>query len=427
MNTLAQAASGLLGKTETSTPIIPNMDPNNPMNAVVWKGAKNVEYKQMPRPLLTDQTDVVIRVTATTICGSDLHLYTNAMLDMHTDDILGHEFMGIIEQVGSDVKKLKIGQRVVVAFDIACGHCEYCKRQEYTGCDTTNPSKLMETMYGHRSAALFGYSHLTGGAPGGQADYVRVPWGDVNCLPLPADIPDEKALYLSDVIPTAYHAVEFGNVQQGSTVAIWGLGPIGLIAARWAQIRGASRIIGIDCVEERLRTASQILKIETINFKEEDTVKTLFAKVPGGVDCSLECAGFEYPNSTLHKVERALQLETDTADILTEMMTATRKFGNISIIGVYTGFANHFPVGAMMEKAITVKGGQSPTQKYWEMCLEKLRSGEMDPSFILTHRGKLSDGPKIYDQFYKKEGVIKCFLRPDGIDHHGQPIPKMTN
>jgi len=426
MNALSQAASGILGKAETSTEIIPNVDYDRPMGAVVWKGAKSVEYKQMPRPLITDQTDVIVRITATTICGSDLHLYTNAMLDMHTDDILGHEFMGIVEQVGSDVKKVQVGQRVVVAFDIACGFCDYCKREEYTGCDTTNPSKLMEAMYGHRSAALFGYSHLTGGTPGGQSDYVRVPWADVNCLPLPADITDEQGLYLSDVIPTAYHATEFGNVQEGSTVAIWGLGPIGLIAARWAQIRGAKRIIGIDCVEERLRTAREHLKIETINFKEEDTVKTLFAKVPGGVDCSLECAGFEYPNSTLHKVERALQLETDTADILTEMMTATRKFGNISIIGVYTGFANHFPVGAMMEKAITIKGGQSPTQKYWKLCIEKLRSGEMDPSFIITHRGKLSEGPKYYDMFYKKEGVIKCFLRPDGIDHHGQPIINNT-
>jgi len=422
LNALSKAADSLLGKVETSTPMIPNTDPSRTMDALVWKGKLDVQIKSMPRPLITDKTDVIVRITATTICGSDLHLYDNAMLDMHTDDILGHEFMGIVDEVGSDVKKIQKGQRVVVAFDIACGKCDYCKREEYTGCDTTNPSKLMEDMYGHRTAALFGYSHLTGGTPGGQADYVRVPWADVNCLPLPADVPDEKALYLSDVIPTAYHSCEFANVQKGSTVAIWGLGPIGLIAARWAQIRGASRIIGIDCIEERLRTAREVLKIETINYKEEDTVKGIFQRVPGGVDCSLECAGFEYPKTMLHKVEIALSLETDTADILTEMITATRKFGNVSIIGVYSGFANHFPIGAMMEKAITVKGGQSPTQKYWHMCLEKLRNGEMDPSFILTHRGKLSDAPKLYNQFYKRDGVIKCFLRPDGIDHHGQPI-----
>jgi len=392
--------------------MMPNLDPDRPMGAVVWKGAKSVEYKKMPRPLITDQTDVVIKVTATTICGSDLHLYTNAMLDMHQDDILGHEFMGVVEEIGTDVKKLTKGQRVVVSFDIACGQCDYCKREEYTGCDTTNPSKLMETMYGHRSAALFGYSHLTGGTPGGQAEYVRVPWADVNCLPIPDNVSDEQALYLSDVIPTAYHATEFGNVQKGSTVAIWGLGPIGIIAARWAQIRGASRIIGIDCVAERLRVARDVLKIETINFKEQDTVKTIFEKVPGGVDCSLECAGFEYSTSITHKVERALMLETDTADIWAEMIYATRKFGYISVIGVYSGYANHFPVGALMEKALTVKGGQSPTQKYWKYCLEMIMNGQVDPSIIITHRGKLEDGPKLYDQFYKKEGVIKCFLRP---------------
>jgi len=330
--------------------------------------------------------------------------------------VLGHEFMGIVDDVGSEVKHLKKGQRVVVAFDIACGTCDYCKREEYTGCDTTNPSKLMESMYGHRTAALYGYSHLTGGVPGGQAEYVRVPFADVNCLPVPDDLPDEKVLYLSDVVPTAYYATEMGEVKEGTTVAIWGLGPIGLMAARWCQIRGARRIIGIDCVPERLAVAKNRLKIETINFKEQNVCKTLEQMVPGGVDCGIEAAGFEYATTMRHKVEIAVGLETDTSDILTEIITSVRKFGVVSIIGVYSGTTNHFPIGAMMEKGLTMRGGQSPTQKYWKMCLDKIKSGELDPTFILSHKANLEAGPQLYEQFYNHtNGVIKVFLRPPGI------------
>jgi len=304
---------------------------------------------------------------------------------------------------------------VVVAFDIACGTCDYCKREEYTGCDTSNPSKLMESMYGHRTAALYGYSHLTGGVPGGQSEYVRVPFADVNCLPVPDDVSDEKALYLSDVVPTAYYATEMGEVSEGSTVAIWGLGPIGLMAARWCQIRKAGRIIGIDCVPERLALAKNRLGIETINFKEQDVLKTLDKMVPGGVDVGIEAAGFEYSTTIRHKIERAVGLETDTADILTEIITAVRKFGRVSIIGVYSGTCNHFPIGAMMEKGLTVRGGQSPTQKFWKMAMEKIRSGELDPTFILSHKSTLAAGPMLYEKFYNRtEGVIKVFLRPPG-------------
>jgi threonine dehydrogenase-like Zn-dependent dehydrogenase len=382
------------------------------MHALIWHGKKNIQYVEKPKPTITDPQDVLLKVTATSICGSDLHLYTGAMMDMYDGDILGHEFMGIIEEVGSDVKTLQKGQRVVVAFDIACGKCSYCQRQEYTCCDTTNPSKLMEKMYGHRTAALYGYSHLTGGVPGGQAEYVRVPFADVNCLIIPDNVPDEKALYLTDVIPTAYHGVALGDVKEGSTVAIWGLGPIGLMIARWAQILKASRIVGIDCVPERMEIAKRILGIDVINFKEQDTVKTLMELIPGGPDVAIEAAGFEYSTTWKHKVERALSLETDTADILTEMITAVRKCGTVSIIGVYSGTCNHFPIGTMMEKSLIVKGGQSPTQKYWKMALEKIQSGELDPTFIISHKAKLSDGPELYKKFYDKDGVIKVFLRP---------------
>jgi len=383
------------------------------MNALAWMGKKDIQVISAPRPMITDQRDIVLKITATTICGSDLHLYSGAMPDMYKGDIIGHEFMGIVEDVGTEVKTLHQGQRVVVAFDIGCGTCDYCKREEYTACDTTNPSKLNEEMYGHRLGAFYGYSHLTGGVPGGQAQYARVPFADVNCLVIPDDVPDEKALYLSDAVPTAYHGTELANVRPGCTVAIWGLGPIGLMAARWSQIRGARKIIGIDKVPERLAIARNVLKIDTIDFSKEKTVNRIQELVPGGVDCAIECAGFEYAKSIVHKVERALNLETDTADILAEMIYATRKFGNISIIGVYAGFCNHFPIGAMMEKDLIVKGGQSPTQRYWKMCLEKIVSGEVDPTFFVTHKGSLQDGPTLYKLFYeKKEGVVKVFLRP---------------
>jgi len=263
---------------------------------------------------------------------------------------------------------------------------------------------------------LYGYSHLTGGVPGGQAEYARIPFADVNCLPIPDDVPDEKALYLSDVVPTAYHGTELGDVKEGSVVAIWGLGPIGLMTARWCQIKKASRIIGIECVPERIDVARRVLNIETINFKEKNVLETLLEMFPGGVDVAIECAGFEYATSILHKIEMGLKLETDTADIFTEMFSAVRPFGNVSVIGVYAGYANHFPVGMMMEKDLTIKCGQSPTQKYWKMALDKIQSGEIDPSFIVTHKMTLADGPILYKKFNEKtDGVIKVFMRPNLI------------
>jgi len=413
MNLAAKMADKSLGPVPTSTPSQPVWDETVKMHAVSWHGKKDVRYEEKPRPHIADPRDVVIRVTATTVCGSDLHLYSGSMPDMHTGDILGHESMGVVEEIGSEVKTLQIGQRVVVAFDIACGLCEYCKRQQYTTCDTTNPSKLMEKMYGHRTAALFGYSHLTGGIPGEQAEFVRVPFADINCLPIPDDVPDEKALYLSDIVPTAYHGTELANVQPGTVVGVWGLGPVGLCIARWCQIRGASRIIGIDCVPERLQIAKR-LGIETVDFKAQNTVQALQEMVPGGLDCAIEAVGFEWSKTLTSKIERAIGLETDTADILSECITCTRKNGIISIIGAYAGYANHFPIGAFMEKHQLMTGGQSPTQKYWKMALEKIRTGEFDPTFVVSHKLPLSEAPLVYHKFFNREdGVVKVFLRPD--------------
>lgn len=420
MNVAANIATKALGERVTDSPAQPVLDEHEQMNAIVWMGKKTVKYTKVPRPHIADPRDVVVRVTATTICGSDLHLYSGNAPTMQSGDIIGHEFMGIIDEIGSEVRTLSKGQRVVVAFNIACGKCDFCQRKEYSGCSETNPSNLQKKMFGTRTGALFGYSHLTGGVPGGQAEYVRVPFADVNCLPVPDDVPDDKALFLSDVVPTAYHGAELADVHEGDTVAIWGLGPVGLICAKWCQLRGASRVIGIECVKDRIDIARETLGLQCINFAEQDVVKTLLEWFPNGVDCCIECAGFEYATSLKHKMEMAIGLETDTADIFSEMFTVARCYGRVSIIGVYMGFANHFPVGAMMEKDLIIKCGQSPTQRYWKMCLDAIQRGELDPTIMVTNRGTLSEAPKLYDLFNrKKEGVLKVFLRPDYLAQAG--------
>jgi len=413
MNVIAQMSNYMSGEREVEVPARPNLDENKKMHAVIWHGKNDVRYVDVPTPLITDSRDIILRVTASTICGSDLHMYSGGVTPMHDGDILGHEFMGTIEEVGSDVTNLQQGQRVVVSFPIACGTCDFCTRKEFTGCKTTNPSNLMKDKYGHRTAAIFGYSHLTGGVPGGQAEFVRVPYAEVNCLPVPEDLPDEKVLLLSDVVPTAFHGVETAEVKPGDKVAIWGLGPIGLMAAKLCTLRNAGLVVGIDRVKERLELAKSI-GIQTINFSDEDVLKTLSDYAPDGFDVVIECAGFEASKTMLHKIEQTFMVETDTSDVFEEMFSALRPFGRCSVLGVYVGYANHFPVGAMMEKGITITSGQAPVQKYWKDCLEMIKSGELDPTFMFTHRRSLSDAPELYKKFSnREEGVIKVFLRPE--------------
>uniref|UniRef100_A0A915DN93 EGF-like domain-containing protein n=1 Tax=Ditylenchus dipsaci TaxID=166011 RepID=A0A915DN93_9BILA len=376
----------------------PKWDDQRKMHCLVWNGKCNVDYVEHARPCITEPKDVLLKVTATTICGSDLHLYKGTFKGMRAGDIIGHEFMGIIEEVGSQVETLKVGQRVIVGFSIACGQCDYCKREEYTACDMTNPCGTVEKLYGDRPSGFYGYSHLTGGFPGGQAEYVRVAFADVNCLPIPDDIPDEKALYLTDVIPTAYHGVVMGEVGKDSVVGIWGLGPIGLMCARWCQIVGARRVIGIDTVPERLLLAKNQLGIDIIDFREEKDVVGALRRLAGGpLDVAIECAGFDYVQCWFHKLQQTIGLETDTSEIFDQMIRAVRKF-----------------VGAMMEKGLTIRGGQAPAQKYWRLCIEKIKSGELDPSFLVTHFGTLADGPKFFKMMNEKEGgCIKVFMRPE--------------
>jgi len=401
------------------------------MKALAWFGTKDVRVIDAPIPDIIDDEDVVLKVTGTTICGSDLHLYHGEIMGMQKGDILGHEFMGVIDRIGKNVTKLHVGDRVVTSFQIACGKCEYCKKKLSSFCDRTNDSVLQEKMYGQRDAGFFGYSHFTGGFPGGQAEYVRVPFGDVNCYQLPDNIPDEAALYLSDILPTSYHTVVDTGVEKGDVVAIWGLGPIGLCAARWCQIKGAKRIIGIDAVPSRLAIAQERLGIEVINFKEhKDVVKRIHEIVPKGLDVALDCGTFHEPKSWTHSIQKTLMLETDVPETINEALMSVRKMGRIGIISAYAGFANGINVGALMERGIRLIGnGQAPVHLYWEEIVNKyLATGEFDTKFIVTHRVPLEEFAELYNAFDKRApGVEKVFVETKFSNPPSAGYPKLTH
>jgi threonine dehydrogenase-like Zn-dependent dehydrogenase len=387
------------------------------MHALTWNGSNSVKLIETNKPKVIDPRDVVIKVTGSTICGSDLHLYHGSIPQLQNGDILGHEFCGVVDSVGSAVTGLVSGERVVASFQIACGTCSYCKEGLSSMCDRTGSSEVQNMLLGPRIAGCFGYSHLTGGFAGGQAEYVRVPFGDVNLLKLPDDVPDEKGLYLSDVLPTSYHCVHDTGVYKGNTVAIWGLGPIGLFCAIWAFKAGASRVIGIDNNWRLDYAKSRVPNLELLNFSEVKSGKgvagTLLEMVPGGVDVALECVAGEYPKGWLHKAELALGLETDTSEILNEMVISVRKFGRVGITGVYAGFTNHFNIGAVMQRGIRLIGnGQAPVHKYWKEILVMIQTGEIDPTVMLTHRLSLEDAPAIYAKFNnREEGIVKPFIQ----------------
>ena len=417
-NSAAKLVDKITGKKEViegSTE--PKWEENEQMHAITWQGKRSVTCSLVPKPALTHPGDVIVKVTACTICsGSDLHLYAGEIPTMESGFILGHEAMGIIESKGDEVTKFNVGDRVVIAFDIACGQCDACQRQEFSGCRETNSSLLAENTFGHAPGAIFGYSSLLGNVPGSQAEYVRVPLADVNCFKVPDSVPDRKALYMSDVLCTSLHAVDMGEVKEGDTVCIWGLGPIGLNAARWCQIRGAKRVIGIDLVPERLQLAKEKLEIEVVDrsqLSSADLVENLLALIPGGADCCIEAVGFRFDISLLHKIERAIGLETDTPEILTECFKIARPYGIVSIIGDYVGLANQFPIGMIMMKHLKVLSGQCPCQKYFQYVMDKIEDGEIDPTFMITHEISLKDAPIAYSKLYNKEdGMVKVFINP---------------
>jgi threonine dehydrogenase-like Zn-dependent dehydrogenase len=404
----------------------PKHDPSGAkMQAVHWTGNKSVSVSECPKPAVTDDSDVVIRITSTAICGSDLHLYVGCVPGMKSGQVLGHEPMGIVESVGPKVTKVKPGDRVVIPFCLACGECWYCKHELFSSCERTNPSVTQEKMMGARTAGLLGHPELMGGIPGGQAEFLRVPFGDVNCLKVPpqTELPDEKVLFLSDILPTAWHGTELARVQEGDVVAIWGAGPVGLLTAQCAFARGAKRVIIVDNQEYRLDFAKKILpKIETVDFSQYSTstagekrVLELCQTEPAGApDCCVDCVGMHYAHSTVHKLEMAVGMETDSPEALNACIMACRKGGRIAGIGAYAGLCNHFNIGAFMEKCLEMRSGQTPVQKYWKELLEKVRTGKLDPSVVITHRMPLKDAAKAYQIFDNKDdNVIKIVLSAD--------------
>ena len=390
------------------------------MKALCWHGKEDVRIETVPDPKLVDARDAIVKVTATAICGSDLHLYDGYMPTMESGDVLGHEFMGEVMEVGSGNTTLKRGDRVVVPFAIACGNCFFCKKEIYSLCDTSNPNaEAARKAMGHSPAGLFGYSHMLGGFAGGQAEYVRVPFSDVGPLKIPPGLQDEQVLFLSDVFPTGYMAAENCQMEPGDTIAVWGCGPVGQFAIQSAWLLGAGRVIAIDTVAERLRMAERHGKAETINFEKEDVYERLMEMTEGrGPDRCIDAVGAEAHaggslDAVLDQAKAALYLGTDCPHVLREAIMCCRKGGTISIPGVYIGFLDKIPFGAAMNKGLTFKMGQTHMQRYMRPLLERVRKGEIDPSFIITHRLKLSDGPGAYKTFRdKKDGCIKVVMTP---------------
>lgn len=389
------------------------------MKALCWHGKSDVRVDSVPDPQIQDARDAIIRITTTAICGSDLHLYDGLMPTMKQGDVLGHESMGEVVEVGSAVTNLQRGDRVVVPFTISCGSCFFCKKSLFSLCDTSNPNaEIARKLMGHSPAGLFGYSHMLGGFPGGQAEYLRVPFADVGPIKIPSGLPDDKVVFLSDIFPTGYMAAENAQIEPGDTVAIWGCGPVAQFTIRSAWMLGAGRVIAIDRVAERLAMAERN-NAELINFEKEDVYDRLMELTKGrGPDSCIDAVGAEAHatgsiDAVLDAAKVALHLGTDRPHVLREAIRCCRKGGTVSIPGVYLGVVDKLPFGAAMNKGLTLKMGQTHVHRYLPLLLAKIESGEIDPSFVITHRLKLNDAPKAYETFRdKKDGCIKVVLQP---------------
>ena len=373
----------------------------------------------VPDPKILNPRDAIVKVTLTAICGSDLHLYNGFVPTLEKGDILGHEFMGEVVEIGSAVKNLKVGDRIVVPFCISCGACFFCQKGLFSLCENSNPNAPeAELMWGHSPAGLFGYSHLTGGYAGGQAQYVRVPFADFGPIKVPEGLTDEQALFVSDIFPTGYMAAENCNIQPGDTVAVWGCGPVGQMAIRSAFMLGAERVIAIDKVPERLRMAEEG-GAETLDYEDVDSLMEELKYRTGGrgPDSCIDAVGMEANGHGVQyrydRVKQAMMLETDRPIALREAFLACRNGGTVSVPGVYGGFIDKIPFGSVMNRAITIKTGQTHVQRYTRPLMERIQSGDIDPSFVITHRLKLEDAPEAYEIFKNKEDeCIKVVLTP---------------
>jgi threonine dehydrogenase-like Zn-dependent dehydrogenase len=389
------------------------------MKALCWHGKHDMRCDTVPDPQIEHPRDAIIKVTACAICGSDLHIYDGMIPSMEHGDVMGHETMGEVVEVGSENKTLKIGDRVVVPFTIACGECFFCKRGFFSGCERTNPNyEKAEKLWGHSPAGLFGYSHLLGGYAGGQAEYLRVPYADVGPIKVPDGLADEQVLFLSDIFPTGYMGAEFCNIQPGDTIAVWGCGPVGQMAIRSCFLLGAGRVLAIDTVPERLELA-RAAGAETLDFLEEDVYDRIQQLTKGrGADACIDAVGTEAEasaslDSRWDRIKVATFMGTDRPHVLRQAIHCCRNFGIVSLIGVYGGYLDKIPMGSAINRGLTFRMAQTPVQHYLPQLMERIQKGEIDPSFVVTHRASLEEGPELYKTFRdKKDGCIKVVMKP---------------
>jgi len=389
------------------------------MRANCWEGKRTVRVEQVPDPKILNRRDAIVKVSSTAICGSDLHLYNGLIPTMEKGDILGHEFMGEVVELGPDVNSLKVGDRVVVPFPIACGNCWSCQQELYSLCENSNPNAWMaEKLMGHSPSGLFGYSHMLGGYAGGQAEYARVPFADVGPIKVPNGLSDEQVLFLSDIFPTGYMGAEMCDIKPGDTIAVWGCGPVGQFAVASAYLLGAERVIAIDRFPYRLRMARERSHAETINYEQVNVYDTLMEMTGGrGPDACIDAVGTEAhipgPMYSYDRVKQAMMLESDRPFALREAIMACRNGGTVSVIGVYGGLIDKFPMGAVMNRSLTIRSGQCHAQRYLKPLLNRIQNGEIDPSFVITHRMSLDDAPKGFDLFLnKQDNCMKVVLTP---------------
>ena len=389
------------------------------MKAVCWCGTNRLRVENVPDPKILNPRDAIVRITSTAICGSDLHLYNGFIPTMQPGDILGHEFMGEVVEVGHAVKNLAVGDRIVNPFPIACGNCGHCREQQFSLCENSNPNAhIAEKLWGYSPAGIFGYSHMLGGYAGGQAEYARIPFADVGPIKVPADLTDEQVLFLSDIFPTGYMAAENCQIRPGHVVAVWGCGPVGQFAIQSAFLLGAERVIAIDRFSERLRMARNYSDAETLDYSQVNVLEALKDMTGGrGPDACIDAVGMEAHAHGLlglyDRVKQAAMLETERPHALREAIIACKPGGTLSVPGVYGGFLDKMPMGAIVNKGLTLKTGQTHVQRYLQPLLERIRARQIDPSFVITHRMRLEDAPDGYRIFSdKQDQCIKIVLQP---------------